>query len=305
MKISKKQLIQMDVFLQNNARKIDLAKWNYLFHKGSKESITEALKVYQNKDGGFGNGLEADICMTGSSSIVSTEAILIAFEYGLDCKETWFTNLLNYFEKTVDKESKLKSFWEKVPSMVDYYPHAPWWNYQLEEKFSPNPCGVVAAAFIIYGNESQKALGEKIKEACITFLKSEDICSEHDCYCLQKMVETLKANGDIHITSEIQNHMERRVLENLCVDTEKWQSYVAQPLDLAVSPTSLAYSVLEPYIPQNLDYWIETLNENGYWEPNFSWGEESEKANQVTTYWKGYITVKRMKILKKFERLEK
>ena len=47
-------------FIYKNARPLELAKWQYHFENGSREAVLNALSFYQNEDGGFGNGLEAD-----------------------------------------------------------------------------------------------------------------------------------------------------------------------------------------------------------------------------------------------------
>lgn len=305
MNISSKQFNRIDNFIKNNGRKIDIAKWNYLFNNAPKEHILRELLKYQNEDGGFGNGLEADILMPNSSSIASTEAILCAYNYELDCSDPWFKKLLKYFEKTASDEDKVLSFWEKVTSDVENYPHGPWWNYKVEDRFSPNPCAVVATALIKYGSESQKTLGEKIVNRSIDFINGEEICTDHDCYSLQTMVEVLKGMNLSIIDEKVEKRIEKRILDCLCTDYKKWGEYVAQPLNLVDSPKSPWYNLILPYIEENLNYWMNTLNDHGYWQPNFSWGIDSEEANRVTTYWKAYIAVNRMKILNEFGKVKR
>ena len=41
-------------FMYRNARPLDLARFQYHFEHGSKESVLNALNYYQNEDGGFG-----------------------------------------------------------------------------------------------------------------------------------------------------------------------------------------------------------------------------------------------------------
>lgn len=298
------QLKSIENYIMKNGREIEKAKWNYIFN-GDNEAILYELLKYQNSDGGFGKALEADILMPDSSSIASTEAIFIAYEYSLDCEEKWFKDLLNYFENTIEHESEVSSYWDKVPKEVGNYPHAPWWNYSKEVRFTPNPCAVVASAFLKHGNDDQKALGYKIANRCIEFLKSDEPCYEHDCYCLQVLIEVLQGFQSELIDDAAMKHMERRILGCLCADSKSWLEYVAQPLDLIASPHSQWYNLLKPYIEENIDYLKDSLKEAGYWQPNFSWGVESETSRQVTVYWQCYIAVKRAKILKAFEKYYK
>jgi len=108
-------------WMRANARPIDLAKWDHVFHGGNKEAILAELLKYQSPDGGFGNGLEPDIAMPGSSAMVTAEALFIAYEYDLDFSG-WCKPLLAYLETSVTDGL----FWEPVPREVEDFPHAPW-----------------------------------------------------------------------------------------------------------------------------------------------------------------------------------
>ena len=299
-KLTQHQIMSMESYIMENGRDLEKAKWNNLFKNATNKAIETALLNYQNSDGGFGNGLESDILMPHSSSIASTEAIYIAFEYKLNCKGNWFKKLLDYFEDTMCKDDKLLSFWEKVPKKVDQHPHAPWWNYAKESRFSPNPSAAVASAFIKYGNNKQKELGYAIAKRCIDFLKSDEPCYQHDFYCLQVLVENLQELKSDLIDAITMKHMERRLLGCLCTDSEKWMEYEAQPLDIVDDPSSQWFKLVEPYIEKNIRYWLDTLTKEGYWQPNFSWGDNSKISKQVTVYWQCTMAVKRTRILKNF-----
>ncbi len=296
-KLKMSQFKNIEEYIFSNGRDIEKVRWNYTFNKGSKEDIVSELIKYQNQDGGFGKGLEADMLLPSSTSIASTEAIFIAYDYDLNCEEPWFGNLLNYFEKTIEDTP---SFWEKVPKEVENFPHAPWWIYASDTKFTPNPCAVVASAFIKYGNAVQKEIGNKIAARCIEFLNSNEECSDHDCYCLQRLFIVLKELNSNLISDVTIRSMERRILDCLCIDETKWMEYVSQPLDLVTSPDSQWYKLVEAFIEKNFSFWINTLKEDGFWQPNFSWGVDSEVARNVTRIWTCYIAVKRARIFKAF-----
>lgn len=300
-KLQESQIKNIQKYIFRNGRAIEKAKWNYLFNNGGKEAIVSELVKYQNRDGGFGNGLEADFLLPASSSIASTEAVLTAYDYELNCEENWVKSLLNYFENTIQKTP---SFWEKVPKEVNNYPHAPWWDYAADTRFTPNPCAVIASAFIKYGNDGQKALGYEIAARCIEFLNSNEPCYDHDCYCLQRLFIVLQELNSTLIDDIAIKSMERRILNCLCTDESKWMEYVAQPLDLVDSPSSQWHKLVEPFMEKNLFFWFNTLKEEGFWNPNFSWGVDSEIARNVTKIWGCYITVKRVRIFKAFGFIE-
>ena len=288
-KLMQAQVLKIDGWMKQNARPYDLAKWNFLFGKGTKEDIVTELLKYQNEDGGFGNGLEADILLPHSSAISTAEAIFQAYEYGLDCTAEWFSKkMLKYFENTVQDIPK---YWEDMPKEVIDYPHAPWWGYDVHAKFSPNPCAVVASALILYGTDKQKALGEKIAKKCFELLLGEDFCGDHDCYNIMALIEKTGIKDDNIISA-----MKRRIAENVCYEKDRWSEYVAQPLDFVFGPDSMWYECVKEGVPANFDYWLENINEQGVWEPNFSWGQDTDISKQVTKNWTGYLAVKRVKI---------
>ena len=301
-KLTKKQFEKMDAWMQNNARSYDNAKWNYLFNGGSKEIIVEEMLKYQNDDGGMGSGFEPDVLCPLSAGIPTAEAIFQAYEYNLDCTSDWFKTILAYFENSVQDIPK---YWEDSPKEALDYPHAPWWSYEPNTVFNPNPCACVASALIRYGTESQKALGYKIADDCFKLLVSNDFCGDHDSLNMQALVEQLLLIESPLITDEIMASMRRRILDNTCFDTSEYNGYCFTPLDFVSSPDSVWYDIVKHGIEQTFDYWLDNINEQGVWNPNFSWGIDSDVSRQVTENWKGYITVKRAKILLNFGKIEK
>jgi len=291
--LKKSQLSKMNKWMQVNARPYDKAKWDYLFNGGTKANIVLEMLKYQNEDGGFGNGFEPDIILPLSAGIPSAEAIFQAYEYDLDLKAGWFVKLLSYFENSVQPIPK---FWEDAPRELMDYPRAPWWNYEVCTKFSPNPCAVIASAFIVYGTDKQREFGYSVAEKCFDLLVSNDFCGDHDSYNIIKLIEKLKCIALPLVTKEIIKSMKRRVAENICFDKTKWNDYVSQPLDFADSPNSFWYDDCKQGINDNFQFWMDSINSDGVWNPNFSWGIDSDVSRQVTEKWKGYITVKRAKI---------
>lgn len=300
-KLTSTQFTTMDAWMQTKARPLDRAKWNFLFHGGTRDRIISEILAYQNPDGGLGSGFEPDIICPLSAAIPTAEAIFTAYEYGLDSSAQWFQTILDYFENTVQDILK---YWEDTPEEAMNYPHAPWWHYEVCTTFSPNPCGVVASAMIRYGTENQKQLGYQIADDCLSLLVSHDFCGDHDSLNMKALVETLLAVRPELVTDAVMEDMKRRILENTCFDVSRYHEYVFTPLDFVSSPDSLWYDTVQSGIDGTMDFWLDTINEQGVWNPNFSWGIDSDVSRQVTENWKGYITVKRAKILQAFGRIE-
>ena len=96
----------------------------------------------------------------------------------------------------------------------------------------------------------------------------------------------------------------RRILDNTCFDATKYNEYYFNPLDFVSSPDSIWYDDVKHGIDQTFDFWLDNISDQGVWNPNFSWGIDSDVSRQVTENWKGYITVKRAKIMLNFGRIE-
>ena len=299
--LTKKHIDRIDQWMQSHSRPYDLAKWNYLVHNGSKDDIVLQMLKYQNPDGGMGSGFEPDVICPKSAAIPTAEAIFQAYDYDLDCTSDWMKRILSYFEQSVQKIPK---YWEDCPKEAMDYPHAPWWSYQPCTVFNPNPCGAVASAMIRYGTESQKQLGYRIADDCLKLLISNDFCGDHDTLNMLALVEQLISIGSPLVTDTVMTAMKRRILENTCFDTQRYHEYVFTPLDFVTSPDSIWYDTVGHGIDATFDFWFNSLNADGVWNPNFSWGIDSDISRQVTTYWTGYVTVKRVKILKNFNRIE-
>ena len=191
-KLTREQFLKMDGWMRKNARAYDLAKWDFLFHGGSRDAIVSEMCRYQNPDGGLGSGFEPDVICPVSAAIPTAEAIFQAYEYNLDCGADWFKTNLAYFENSV---RDIPKYWEDSPREAMDYPHAPWWSYAPCTVFNPNPCAVVASAMIRYGSASQRELGYKIADDCFRLLRSNDFCGDHDTLNLQALVEQLAAKG--------------------------------------------------------------------------------------------------------------
>lgn len=61
-------------WLQRHGRPLDRALFANVFQRGSAEAVLHELAAYQNPDGGFGHGLEADIRTPASTVIATTQA---------------------------------------------------------------------------------------------------------------------------------------------------------------------------------------------------------------------------------------
>ena len=117
-------------------------------------------------------------------------------------------------------------------------------------------------------------------------------------------MEQLAYENSLLVTDAVLSAMRRRILENTCFDVSKYNGYYFTPLDYVNSPDSMWIDTVKHGIENTFDFWLDNINDEGVWTPNFSWGVDSDVSRQVTKNWTGYVTVRRAKILLAFNRIE-
>ena len=101
-------------WLYRNGRPLDVARYNYLFLNKDKQLVINLLKSYQNKDGGFGHGLEPDSQNPFSSPITTWMAFEIFEELGLDKNHEIIKNTITYLTDAAPKRDGL--YLSKIPT---------------------------------------------------------------------------------------------------------------------------------------------------------------------------------------------
>ena len=81
----------------------------------------------------------------------------------------------------------------------------------------------------------------------------------------------------------------------VCLDTTKWQTYVPQPVQFADFATE--------GVEENLDFIINSINENGVWSPNWAWGQYENIWQEQKVKWEGVLAIQNLKILAAFNRM--
>jgi len=72
LKLTGKPFSSINQFFKDQARDLEKYLFEYYFQGGNGAKIIEALKKYQNNDGGFGNGLESDFRQPFSSPMATS-----------------------------------------------------------------------------------------------------------------------------------------------------------------------------------------------------------------------------------------
>ena len=121
-------------FVLEHARPIDRAVFLNLFEDGAAEDVCDALRAFQNPDGGFGHGIEPDFRLPDSSATATTVALQYLRDREVTGEHELVVGAMGYL---VSSFGPTIGGWAPVPERVADYPHAPWWK--------PGPSGPAAS----------------------------------------------------------------------------------------------------------------------------------------------------------------
>lgn len=306
MKLFSEQQLQISrAYLSKHARSLDKQLAEFYFWGGSSADVRDVLKGFQNTDGGFGKCIEPDFRLHESSPMGTSIGLQYAQEIGLPATDSIIQAAVRYLLDTYDTEEKR---WHAVPETINQVPHAPWWSFDE----TTGRCGVEGR----WANPNAEILGflwsynELVPRQFLNLL-CDKAMSEleqmpekfdlHDFLCYQRLYRCAPEP----YSTAIKDKLRQSATLTVEVSPEQWGNYGAKPLQIVDSPKSPFASLLNDAIELNLDYEIEHVNEDGSWSPNWSWyGNYDEEWVDAQREWKGYLTVRNLKLLHDFGRIQ-
>ncbi|WP_026695278.1 hypothetical protein [Peribacillus kribbensis] len=296
---------RVKAFIKKNARPVDVRLYEYYFEGGDPALVEEALLHYQNQDGGFGHSLEPDFRLEHSSPMASTIAFQYAREMHLTSESPLIQKGIQYFLHTYDQK---RGGWHGVPEEVNDVPHAPWWNFDAEKGHTgaasswANPSAEITGYLLEYSELVPKLFLDTVKVRALEELDKLEMKMEmHDFLCYQRLFERLEVKDK----QEVLYRLRESAREITPRSRAGWENYGLTPLQIATSPESPFADLFKEVLPDNLDYELDRLTPEGAWNPGWSWfGQYEEEWKAAEKDWKGYLTVKMLKVLSDFNRLE-
>jgi len=288
-------------FMQNEARPLE--KYLYLSHfeNGAQSDVLAALARFQNADGGFGHALEPDLRLQESSVIATTIAFQHFRELGIHEDSPILRNACRYL---VDNYNADTVNWSVVPATVDNAPHAPWWNYGGDvSRSQSNPRAEILGYLYEYPDQLPAHMRQQVSDSVLAYLLSQpDSLEMHDLMCYIRLYETPSLPETL---KQILFDKLKRVVENVVSrDPAQWAGYGLPPLTVVNSPTSPFAFLFQNELAANLDFMIDRLDDAGYWNPNWFWGDIWPDAwAQAEKDWRGVLTLANLRILGAFDRL--
>ena len=279
--------------VKEKGRMIDYYLIMSLFENVDDEIIHE-LKQYQNKDLGFGHGLEPDVQMP-ESSIVATDMAIVALNQIKDKKkaEPIIKDIVSYFEQSYDP---VKDGFKLITEQVKHHPHAFWWTWEKYDEFFPygNPDGEVIG-FLFKHRKHLKTLDiNKQVNNMVKFIMDDNFYNQG--------MHTLMSSLLFHknIDQDVQNLIHDRLhvlVDKLIEEDKEKEEYGLE---------SYKIYIIDPHF---IDDHKELLQENLLTQkkqvedlnvfPNWTWGQFDDLFESTIKYqWMGHIYFNIIKALR-------
>jgi hypothetical protein len=273
-------------YLHLHGRLIDRLRFEALFRGGSRARVLDALRCYQNPDGGFGHALEPDL--RGPSS--QPEPVEVAF---------WILDELDAFDSPM------------VPAACDYLasvttpdggvpfvlpsvreaPHAPWWEPDDDPPGHLIPTASLAA--LLHKHGISHPWLAPATEFCWSQIAA---LQETTPYVARAVVPFLEHVPDRRRAEAEFARVREAVLATVSFDPHA-EGDAHFPLDFAPEPMRLPL-FSQDVLDAHLDALLAAQSQEGGWNGNWPmW------TPLVEHEWGGYLTVHRLRTLHAYARL--
>ena len=303
-KLSKTLFNQIKAYMAAEARPLERDIFNYYFNDSSGDDVLDSLEAFQNADGGFGRGIEPDFKLLHSSPMGASIGLRYLSRLGnSERAQNMIAKAVGYLETTFDSN---RNGWYSVPSTVNNYPHASWWEFKSDINMTviDYSWGNPTAELIGYLYKYKKYLNNLdinslINYAIANLNKMEKFNSDHEIFCYIRMYNEL---GE-EFSSQIVDTLKLAVSQLVNTNQSEWINYVPTPLKFIEINSNNYFGIEDELIDRNLDYIIDGLEEDGRALPTWQWDKYLEEWENAKCEWTGILTLEALLALLKFNRI--
>ncbi len=300
MKLSKENFAKAQQFIRENARPLDVSLFEYEFGEGTAVSVLNALTAYQNEDGGFGHGIEADFRLPDSSPMATSVGLQYCIAVNAPIEHPIVQKAIRYLLATYDQAHE---YWPSfVDTAVNDYPHAPWWHRDEivppDEVEWPN----VSAELVGYIHHYRKLVPSDFHEHIMAraqrnLASTETLSWFYDSLCWERtanlVVEPFKSQIRVKI-SKTYDGMKPFTTESL---------RELPVFAVASGPESCFAQVAPEETAVLLQKSITQQAADGGWWPGWSWGQYEDAWSTAQREWAGKLTLEALHTYKHFQML--
>lgn len=281
-------------WMKNHGRAIDQRCVAVEMDETDRSAITDALRPYQNSDGGFGNALEPDVRLAGSSVLAGTIALQLLAQYGLDPADL-LDGVSGYFTAAYDPET---AAWPIVPENVSEAPHAPWWNYRQPADCLVNPRAEILGYVLRWPGFAAGADVDRITAEVGEHLKSTESVEMHELMVFDRLF----ASPNLPSTLEgLRDRYLDLARQTIPVARADWKGYALTPLTVIEGPDHPLAGELADPIAENIDYLWSLQTADGSWDPPWNWGSfHGEAWPEAADDIRSKVTARAIRMLRRF-----
>ncbi|MDG5789075.1 hypothetical protein QA612_16580 [Evansella sp. AB-P1] len=300
-------------WIKRNSRPLEEARWDYLFEGGSDDRVINLLSSFQNKDGGFGHGIEPDFWSPYSSPMATWTAGQVLMEVKANPNITLIEAMIAYLVKTNDSETGM---WPSVLPENNHHPHAPWWHWEegVQKFWMFNP-SVELGAFLIHWSKKESEASQigwnTIRKAIERLMHTEEM-DKHEINNYQQCLRIIHPQIDIFYKktnykwTEVSSKVHSLVERCMNKDSSSWsEDYEPMPLDFITGPNDELSNKYSDLVERNLQFYIDQMSGDGIWDISWSWGSYQNDFSVARQQWKGILAVNRYKTFQAFGLLRK
>ncbi len=291
-------------WMYRNARPLELALFQFYFEEGNKQSILAALAAYQNEDGGFAHGLEADSWNPNSSPMQTWSATEVIYSIGETNPDSPIVKgILSYLDNCPHYKDGI---WMGTIPTNNHFPHAPWWSYNDEMlahwRYNPTAC---LAGFILLFADGQSSLyqrAEQIARETVKWYMSEPLLeSMHESLCFIRLWQYCKRAGktDLFDMDQFEHKLRMQVKGTITQDRASWKTdYICKPSQFFHTKESIFYGDNMEIAEYETEFIISTINKEGAWDISWNWNSYPDEWPVSRLWWKAGQVLVNLRYLK-------
>ena len=154
---------------------------------------------------------------------------------------------------------------------------------------------VSAPVRVTVGSGSQ--LSEKAGAALAKAKRPADM---HDFLCWQRLARVAPEP----LRKAVETFLSEEAHGLIGSSKEQWETYSLRPYWAIKDQSDSLYASFQSALEANFNYEIDRQQEDGSWGPNWAWGQFEETWKVARREWSGHLTVKLLRQLQIFGRLE-
>jgi hypothetical protein len=270
-------------FMRRNGRLIDRHRFALHFQGGPAGPVLQALRPYENPDGGYGHALEPDLRGEGSQPVPAQHALQFLHEAGAD-DDPAVARIGDYLASITRADGGVPFV---LPTVRDT-PHAPWWRTPDDPPGAINPTATLAGLLHRAGSD-HPWLGPATG-FCWRYLEAPD--TEPGAYDVLAVLTFLDHVPD-------RDRAEAAFIRRRDTLGAHAHSDHQGPLDFAPDPGGYGRRLFTAdVIDRELDALADARHDDGGWDIAFpSWTPVTRPE------WRGFSTVENLRTLRAYGRL--